>query len=114
MLAFSTVFVRALVLGVVKLPICNFVPLNHKIKSIIWDVIFKIFCYQTTTIFCNQAVARWYFFLKNSFLLSLTYFILFLILLISLSLSLSLSLSYYCLSPLLGYIILLCRYIILI
>ena len=64
MLALSTIFVRALVLGVVKLPICNFIPSNYKIKSITWDVIFKKNCNQATAIFCNQVVARWYFFLK--------------------------------------------------
>ena len=66
MLALSTIFVRALVLGVVKLQIWNFIPSNHKIKSITWDVIFKKFCNQAIAIFFNQAVARWYFF-KNSF-----------------------------------------------
>ena len=51
------------------------------------------------------------FFFKNSFLLSPTYFILYLILLISLSLShLFLNSFFYYLSPLLGYIILLYIY----
>ena len=67
MLALSTIFVRALVLGVVKLSICNFIPSNYKIKSITWDVIFKKICNQATAIFCNQVVARWYFFFKIVF-----------------------------------------------